>query len=44
MWFGLGNLYPAGEVHFFLYFRGRGARQNGSFATLNTVVSFSEKL
>ena len=33
-----------GEVHFFYIFGGRGARQNGLFATLNTVVSFSEKL
>ena len=34
-----------GEVNFFFIFLvGRGARQNGLFATLNTVVSFSEKL
>ena len=24
VWFGLGNLYPAGEVHFFLIFSGGG--------------------
>ena len=30
--------------NFFDIFGGRGARKNGLFATLNTVVSISEKL